>query len=67
LRALFSCLFYSTGGGGGDIEKLNQGRWAGNRVEIRNKEDVASEKEWKDVSKEVNDLLETALEEDRLA
>jgi hypothetical protein len=36
-------------------------------VEIRNKEDVASEKEWKDVSKEVNDLQETALEEDRLA
>jgi hypothetical protein len=40
---------------------------AGNRVEIRNKEDVTIEKEWENVSKEVNDLLETALEEYRHA
>jgi hypothetical protein len=34
MRGLYSTLFYSTGRGGGDIEELTNGRWAGNRLAI---------------------------------
>src|SRR5205814_2831424 len=34
MKGLFSCLFYSTGRGGGDIEEFSSGRWAGSRVKI---------------------------------
>ena len=32
MKALYSCLFFSSGGGGGDIDALTAGRWAGNRL-----------------------------------
>jgi hypothetical protein len=51
MKGLFSCLFYSTGGGGGDIEKFKQGRWAGDPVKIISKGSLASE--YDDISEEV--------------
>jgi hypothetical protein len=38
MRGLYSKLFYSSGRGGGDIEELTNGRWAGNRLAIIEKE-----------------------------
>ncbi|KAJ3277462.1 hypothetical protein HDU76_010355, partial [Blyttiomyces sp. JEL0837] len=29
MKGLYSCLFYSTGSGGGDVEGFHKGRWAG--------------------------------------
>jgi len=34
MKGLYSTLFYSTGKGGGDIEHLKIGRWAGDRLSI---------------------------------
>jgi len=34
MRGLYSTLFYSSGRGGGDIEALRIGRWAGDRLSI---------------------------------
>lgn len=38
MRGLYSTLFHSTGSGGGDIEELTNGRWAGNQLAIIEKE-----------------------------
>ncbi|GAQ83671.1 hypothetical protein KFL_001570100 [Klebsormidium nitens] len=62
MRALFSCLFHSVGEGGGDIDELRQGRWAGQTLIIREKKEVSNDTEWKDVSKEVKDVLQVAVD-----
>lgn len=51
MKGLFSCLFYSTGRGGGDIEEFRQGRWAGDAVKIISKESLSWE--FDDISEEV--------------
>lgn len=52
MAGLYSTLFYSTGRGGGDIEDLGIGRWAGDRLSI-------VEKTFADVYTEVSDDVET--------
>jgi len=42
MKALYSCLFYSTGSGGGDIEGFKQGRWVGQRLSIVGKDTLSS-------------------------
>ena len=56
MKALYSCLFYSTGSGGGDIPAFREGRWAGNRLKVVPLSEAYSA-EYKDVSHEVNRFL----------
>ncbi len=56
MRGLFSCLFYSTGSGGGDISAFKQGRWAGDRLRLV-KLAEAYDDDYKDVSHEVRKLV----------
>ncbi len=56
MKALFSCLFYSTGGGGGDIDAFKQGRWAGNRLKLVEMSEAYS-MGFTDISHEVNKVL----------
>ena len=58
MRALLGCLFYSTGGGGGDIEDLKVGRWAGNHISLVEKSE-AEAAGCQDVSKEVKEFLDS--------
>jgi hypothetical protein len=51
MKGLFSCLFYSTGRGGGDIEEFREGRWAGDPVKIVSKESLSWE--YNNISEEV--------------
>lgn len=43
LKALFSCLFHSEGGGGGDQDCLGKGRWAGHRIQLMDRADTVRE------------------------
>lgn len=56
MRGLFSCLFYSTGSGGGDISAFKKGRWAGDRLRLVKLEE-AYDGDYKDVSHEVRKLV----------
>ncbi len=56
MRGLFSCLFYSTGSGGGDISAFKKGRWAGDRLRLV-KLEGAYDGDYKDVSHEVRKLV----------
>ena len=56
LAALFSCLFYSTGAGAGDIAAFKKGRWAGDHLKFVALSEAYSA-DCKDVSHEVNKLL----------
>ena len=56
MKALFSCLFYSTSSGGGDRPAFKQGRWAGNRLKLVRLSEAYSV-ECRDVSHEVRKLL----------
>jgi len=58
LRGLYSTLFYSSGTGGGDIEALKIGRWAGDRLSIVEKNKLS---EWYcEVSDDIQALLNQA-------
>jgi len=56
MKGLYSTLFYSTGRGGGDIEDLRIGRWAGDRLSIVEKKTLAE-----DFYSDVSDHVETIL------
>lgn len=56
MRGLFSCLFYSTGSGGGDISAFKKGRWAGDRLKLV-KLAEAYDGDYKDISHEVRKLI----------
>ncbi|KAG5185860.1 hypothetical protein JKP88DRAFT_254723 [Tribonema minus] len=56
MQGVLACLFYSTGGGGGDIEEvLEAHRWAVDRLQIMDKEEMPAH--FKDASAEVLELL----------
>lgn len=57
MQALYSTLFWSTGGGGGDIDELRQGRWAGQRLQL-NRLSTAREDGYEDISQEVKRLMD---------
>ena len=57
MKALLGCLFYSTGGGGGDIEELREGRWAGDHISLVEKSEAESAG-CTDVSKAVKEFLD---------
>ena len=56
MRGLFSCLFYSTGSGGGDMSAFKKGRWAGDRLRLMELAEVY-DGDYKDVSHEVRKLV----------
>lgn len=58
MKGLYSCLFYSTGSGGGDIEALKKGRWAGDRLSIVEKDTLSAD--YRDISFYVESLLDRA-------
>ena len=55
MKGLYGCLFYSTGRGGGDIEELRIGRWAGDRLSIVEKKTLSGL--YQDVSDEVQSFV----------
>ena len=57
MRGLYSTLFYSSGRGGGDIEALRIGRWAGDRLSIVEKHKLS------DLYCEVSDDIQALLNE----
>jgi hypothetical protein len=56
LKGLFSCLFHSSGSGGGDIAEFRNGRWAGDRLKIVAKHLVSWE--YVDMSEEISESVQ---------
>jgi hypothetical protein len=58
MQGLFSQLCYSSGSGGGDVEVFMTGRWAGQRIAIREKEKIEDLDSWRDISERVVEDIE---------
>ncbi|KAI8349343.1 hypothetical protein B0O80DRAFT_168093 [Mortierella sp. GBAus27b] len=58
MQGLCSQICYSTGSGGGDVEAFLQGRWAGQRLAIREKDMVEDLDSWRDISMRVAEDVE---------
>lgn len=58
MQGLFSQLCYSSGSGGGDVEVFMTGRWAGQRITIREKDKIEDFDSWRDISQRVAEDIE---------
>ncbi|KAI8349344.1 hypothetical protein B0O80DRAFT_429121 [Mortierella sp. GBAus27b] len=58
MQGLCSQICYSTGSGGGDVEAFMEGRWAGQRFTIREKDMVEDLESWTDISERVAEDVE---------
>ena len=62
MQALYACIFWSTGGGGGDIDDLQDGRWAGHHISLVELSE-AKKLGCKNVSQEVWNLVDSVRDE----
>ncbi|KAG0223042.1 hypothetical protein BGX31_008738, partial [Mortierella sp. GBA43] len=58
MQGLCSQICYSTGSGGGDVGAFMEGRWAGQRFTIREKDMVEDLESWTDISERVAEDVE---------
>ncbi|KAF8939447.1 hypothetical protein EDD21DRAFT_404631 [Dissophora ornata] len=67
MQGLFSLIFFTTGGGEGDVDEFKQGRWAGDRITIREKEKVVDLESWSDISEKVTEDLKKFMDKESTA